>query len=57
MLYSPPTPEVLDAFARQVCQSLGTDYTTPDVVDGFCSFIRVAIAIQAKHLNQDSSES
>jgi len=57
VLYSPPTPEVLDAFARQVCQSLGTDYTTPDVVDGFCSFIRVAIAIQAKHLNQDSSES
>ena len=54
LLYSPPAPEALEAFARQVCQRLGTEFTAPDVVAGFSAFIKVAAAIQVKHLNKKS---
>jgi hypothetical protein len=54
LLYSPPAPEALEAFARQVCQRLGTEFTTPDVVAGFSAFIKVAADIQVKHLNKKS---
>ena len=54
LLYSPPAPEALEAFARQVCQGLGTEFTTPDVVAGFSAFIKMAADIQVKHLNKKS---
>jgi hypothetical protein len=54
LLYSPPAPEALEAFARQVCQGLGTEFTTPDVVAGFSAFMKVAVDIQVKHINKKS---
>ncbi|GIK64335.1 MAG: hypothetical protein BroJett018_21290 [Chloroflexota bacterium] len=52
VLYSPPAPEAVDAFARQVCQRLGADYTDKAVVEGFSAFIKIVADIQAKHLNK-----
>jgi hypothetical protein len=54
VVYSPPAPEAVDAFARQVCQRLGTEFTAPEVVDGFSAFLRVVTTIQAKHLNKQN---
>ena len=51
-LYSPPAPEALEAFARQVCHRLGTDHSSSEVVEGFSAFIKVAADIQTKHLNK-----
>ncbi|MBZ0306432.1 MAG: hypothetical protein K8I82_10225 [Anaerolineae bacterium] len=51
-IYSAPAPEAFDAFARKVCQKLGDEYTTPDVVNGFSAFIKVVAEIQVKHLNR-----
>ncbi len=54
VLYSPPAPEALDAFARQVCQRLGTEYMEYEIVEGFSAFIKVVAEIQAKHLSKQS---
>lgn len=53
VLYSPPKAEALEAFARRVCHQLGSAYTTPDVVDGFATFVKVAADIQAKYLTRN----
>jgi hypothetical protein len=52
VLYSPPNAEVVETFARRVCHQLGTEYMTPDVVDGFSAFLKVAADIQAKYLTR-----
>lgn len=52
VLYSPPAPETLDAFAWQVCRQLGESYAEPEVVRGLAAFIQVAAQIQAKQLNK-----
>lgn len=52
VLYSPPKAEVVETFARRVCHRLGTEYMTPDVVDGFSAFLKVAADIQAKYLTR-----
>ncbi|KAB2902710.1 MAG: hypothetical protein F9K27_15875 [Anaerolineae bacterium] len=57
VLYSPPAPEAVDAFARQVCQRLGTDYMEHEIVDGFSAFIKVVANIQTKHLNKQGKSS
>lgn len=57
VLYSPPAPEAVDAFARQVCQRLGTDYMEREIVDGFSAFIKVVANIQTKHLNKQGKSS
>jgi len=55
-VYSPPQAKTLEAFARNVCRSLGTDYTTPDVVNGFSAFIKVVADIQATyHTRQNNT--
>jgi hypothetical protein len=54
VLYSPPAPEALEAFARQVCQGLGTEYTTQEIVDGFSTFIKVVTDINVKSRNKNS---
>ena len=55
VLYSPPKVEVVEAFARRVCHQLGADYMTPDVVEGFSSFVKVVGEIQAKYLNRQEA--
>lgn len=57
VLYSPPAPEAVDAFARQVCQRLGTDYMEREIVEGFSAFIKVVANIQTKHLNKQGKSS
>ena len=54
VIYTPPPPEELNAFARRVCRELGEEYTTQEVMEGFSTFIRVAASIQAKHLNRNN---
>jgi len=52
VLYSPPAPEALDAYARQVCHKLGVDYSETHVVEGFSAFLKVVTDILTKHLNK-----
>ena len=54
LLYSPPAPEALEAFARKVCQRLGTGYTSHDFVDGFSTFIKVVADINVKIRNREN---
>ena len=54
LLYSPPAPEALEAFARQVCQRLGTEYTAQEIVDGLSTFIKVVADINVKNRNKNS---
>jgi hypothetical protein len=56
VLYSPPAPEAVDAFARQVCQRLGTEYMEREIVEGFSAFIKVLADIQAKHMNRQNQK-
>lgn len=57
MVYSPPAPEAIETFARQVCRQLGTDYMDREIVEGFSAFLKVVAVIQAKHLTkQEQSE-
>lgn len=57
LLYSPPAPDALEAFARQVCQGLGTDFTTPEIVEGFSAYLQVAAEITARHLSESAESS
>jgi hypothetical protein len=54
LLYSPPAPEALEAFARKVCQRLGTDFTSHEIVTGFSTFIKVVADINVKSRNRNS---
>lgn len=54
VIYSPPAPKVLKAFAREVCQQMGSDYTEKEVLEGFSEFIKVAAQIQTKYLNKQN---
>ena len=50
--YDPPSPEVLERFAHDVCRELGPDYTAPEVVHGLAHFMKVIARAQANALNQ-----
>ena len=54
VLYSPPAPEALEAFARKVCQGLGSSYTSTEIVDGFSTFIKVVADINVKKENKEN---
>ena len=56
VVYSPPSSGALEAFARKVCQRLGTGYTSREVVDGFSTFIKVVADIQAKYVNKQNQD-
>lgn len=55
VVYSPPSPEVIEAFARQVCQHLGGECLDHEIVNGLATFIKIVGAIQANHLNRQSA--
>lgn len=57
LVYSPPAPEALEAFARQVCQGLGADFSSPEIVAGFSAYLQVAVEIKARQLSENSSPS
>ena len=49
--YHPPEPEVIEAYAWQVCQALGEAYNSVEVVRGLAAFIQAIASAQAKLLN------
>ncbi len=49
--YCPPTRETIETYARAVCEELGGAYVEDEVMRGFTAFVKVAVAIQAGHLN------
>ena len=53
LLYSPPAPEALEAFARQVCQRLGADFMAQEIVEGFSTFVKVVTNINVKRRNKN----
>ena len=50
--YLPPSPELLEHFAREVCRGLGPDYCQREIVDGFASFMKVVSRALANSLNR-----
>lgn len=50
--YEPTSPEVLEHFARSVCQELGGEFATHDTVFGFTNFMKVIARATANQLNQ-----
>jgi len=50
--YLPPSPDLLEHFARDVCLGLGPDYCQPEVVDGLASFMKVVARALANSLNR-----
>jgi hypothetical protein len=56
-----PTPgEVVDAYARAVCQRLGekvdASFNTPETIREFSAFVRIVSIICAKHMNRQRTE-
>ena len=54
VLYSPPAPEELEAFAHQACQHLGSEYGKDEVVQGFTAFVKVVATINVRYRNFQS---
>ncbi len=58
VVYYPPTDKSIEDYARAVCFELANrkskEYLSTEVFQGFLGFVRVAIAIQVKHLNRQS---
>lgn len=54
--YVPPSPAILDSYARSVCERLGGDYCKPEVVRGFSEFLRTISEIYCKQLNRAGSQ-
>ncbi len=58
VVYYPPTDKTIEDYARAVCFELanckGKEYLSTEVFQGFLGFVRVAVAIQVKHLNRQS---
>lgn len=50
--YQPPSPEVLEHFAREVCLGLGPDYCQREVIEGFACFMKVVARALANNLNR-----
>lgn len=53
--YQPPSPDLLEHFAREVCLGLGPDYCQREVVEGFASFMKVISRALANSLNRKGS--
>jgi hypothetical protein len=52
--YEPTSPDVLEHFARDVCQELGGEFATHDTIRGFANFMKVIARATANHLNQEA---
>ena len=52
VVYSPPTAEAVDAFARQVCQRLGQEYKPREVIRGLAAFVQIVADITVQDLNR-----
>ena len=55
--YYSPAPEVIEAYAWQVCRALGKEYVSVEIVRDFIAFIQVVVAIHVKYLNNGKGES
>lgn len=54
VIYSAPTREALDAYARQVCRTLGGEYNQKEFLDGFAAHVKLTAKIQTKFLNKQT---
>jgi hypothetical protein len=52
--YVPTSPDVLEHFARNVCEELGGDFANRETVRGFANFMKVIARATANHLNQQA---
>jgi hypothetical protein len=52
--YEPTSPDVLEHFAREVCQELGGDFATHDTIRGFANFMKIIARATANQLNQQA---
>jgi hypothetical protein len=52
--YEPTPPNVVEHFARSVCEELGEGFTDRDIVRGFTNFMKVMVRAKANQLNQQA---
>ena len=60
IIYVPPAPEVIEKYARDVCEALeqryGGNHTKSEVITGFTAFLKEATKIYANHLTRKHKE-
>ena len=49
--YIPPPAEQVEAYGRQVCTKLGNEFSEPEIIHGFTQFLKVAVQIIERRLN------
>ncbi len=57
--FVPPTDEMIDLFARKVCESMGrlnSAYASADVRHGLGSYLKLVTSIAARRKNEEQSE-
>lgn len=52
VIWIPPDDRVIEKFARDVCERLGSEYSKSEIRDGFAQFIKLVCRIKVKHLNK-----
>jgi len=53
VIYSPPADDVIDTYAERVCQTLGTAYEQPEIIDGLAGFLKAVAKAYANILTRD----
>ena len=53
VIYTPPAPDMVEAYARMVCEGLGDDFSSDHAfMQGFSRFMQLVVKAKAKHLNK-----
>lgn len=55
IVYEPPSPDVLEHFAHEVCREMGDDYTHYEIEQGLADFMKTVARICADNLNRKQS--
>ena len=52
VIYTPPASDVVNAYSKMVCQSLGDAYASDhEFTEGLSRFVQLLVKVKAKHLN------
>jgi hypothetical protein len=57
--YVPPSDEMIDRFARQLCEKLGQEnpaFKADEVWTGFGNYLRIVATIAANRMNREQEE-
>lgn len=53
VIYVPPSADHIEIYGQQVCNGLGDEFAEAEVVQGFTQFMKIAVRIMLRHLNEE----